>query len=249
MIAGHVPDEKDSRPPVLNRRLDDVRVLDLTRLLPGPHATQLLALTGAEVIKIEEPDGGDHARSPSPALFQQVNRGKAPLTLELRVAKDRDAFKVLIAAPDVVIESFRHRLMERLDGGHDTFKAINPRLVYATLAGYGPTGQVADGAGHDLDYLVLARALHQNGTIGDAPAISNVQSVDLASGAPTWAVGVLAAVIGARSSGQGRLRGCGHARRLAGMAAGRRGHAPRPRRHPAARGRQARRHAAQLPGL
>lgn len=186
-----------------NSLLKGVRVLDLTRLLPGPHATQLLAQMGAEVIKIEDPDGGDYARSLSPALFEQVNRGKASVTLDLRVAEDLAAFKVLVADADVVIESFRPGVMERLGCGYDTLKAINPRLVYAALTGYGQTGPLADAAGHDLNYLALAGVLDQNGTAGGAPAISNVQIADLAGGALTCAVGVLAAVIGARASGQG----------------------------------------------
>ena len=186
-----------------NSLLDGVRVLDLTRLLPGPHATQLLAQLGAEVIKIEDPDGGDYARSLSPALFEQVNRGKSSITLDLRAASDVDAFKRLVAEADVVIESFRPGVMERLGCGYDTLAAINPKLVYAALTGYGQTGPLREAAGHDLNYLSLSGVLDQNGTAGGPPGISNVQIADLAGGALTCAVGVLSAVIGARASGRG----------------------------------------------
>ncbi|MES1929675.1 alpha-methylacyl-CoA racemase [Salinisphaera dokdonensis CL-ES53] len=186
-----------------NSLLQGVRVLDLTRLLPGPHATQLLAQLGAEVIKIEDPDGGDYARSLSPALFEQVNRGKASITLDLRDAADVEAFKGLVADADVVIESFRPGVMERLGCGYDTLAAINPKLVYTALTGYGQTGPLRDAAGHDLNYLSLSGVLDQNGTAGGPPGISNVQIADLAGGALTCAVGVLSAVIGARASGQG----------------------------------------------
>ncbi|MAS10005.1 CaiB/BaiF CoA-transferase family protein, partial [Salinisphaera sp.] len=149
-----------------NSLLDGVRVLDLTRLLPGPHATQLLAQLGAEVIKIEDPDGGDYARSLSPALFEQVNRGKSSITLDLRAAADVNAFKRLVAEADVVIESFRPGVMERLGCGYDTLAAINPKLVYAALTGYGQTGPLREAAGHDLNYLSLSGVLDQNGTAG-----------------------------------------------------------------------------------
>ncbi|MBS64029.1 CaiB/BaiF CoA-transferase family protein [Salinisphaera sp.] len=186
-----------------NPLLAGVRILDLTRLLPGPHATQLLAQLGAEVIKIEDPDGGDYARELSPALFEQVNRGKASVTLDLRSADDVAAFKRLVADADVVIESFRPGVMDRLGCGYETLKAINPKLVYAALTGYGQSGPLAAAAGHDLNYLSLAGVLDQTGNAGAAPAMSNVQIADLAGGALTCAVGLLAAVIGARNSGEG----------------------------------------------
>ena len=186
-----------------NPLLAGVRILDLTRLLPGPHATQLLAQLGAEVIKIEDPQGGDYARALSPALFEQVNRGKASVTLDLRSADDVAAFKRLVADADVVIESFRPGVMDRLGCGYETLKAINPKLVYAALTGYGQNGPLAAAAGHDLNYLSLSGVLDQTGHAGGSPAISNVQIADLAGGALTCAVGVLSAIIGARASGQG----------------------------------------------
>ncbi|MES1926431.1 CoA transferase [Salinisphaera sp. T31B1] len=186
-----------------NPLLEGVRVLDLTRLLPGPYATQLMAQLGAEVIKIEDPAGGDYARTLSPALFEQVNRGKASVTLDLKQPDDVAAFKSLVADADVVIESFRPGVMERLGCGYETLRAINPRLVYAALTGYGQTGPMADSAGHDINYLALAGVLDQTGASGGPPTISNVQIADLAGGALTCTVGVLAALLGVRSSGHG----------------------------------------------
>ncbi len=187
----------------MNALLDGVRVLDLTRLLPGPFATQFLAQLGAEVIKIEAPEGGDYARTLSPALFSQINRGKASVTLDLRDAQDVEAFRRLAADADVVIESFRPGVMDRLGCGYAALKAINPGLVYAALTGYGQTGPLRHTAGHDINYLAVSGVLDQTGRGGDAPALSNVQIADLAGGALTCAVGVLAAVIGARESGEG----------------------------------------------
>lgn len=186
-----------------NPLLEGVRILDLTRLLPGPFCTQYLAQLGAEVIKIEDPDGGDPTRTMMPELFAVVNRGKQSVALDLRDATDVVTFKQLVAGADMVVESFRPGVMEGLGCGHDTLKTINPRLVYAALTGYGQNGPYRDAAGHDLDYLAYAGVLDQLGRAGGPPAIANVQIADLAGGALTAAVGMLAALLGARGSGEG----------------------------------------------
>lgn len=186
-----------------NPLLSGIRVLDLSRLLPGPFCTLHLAQLGAEVIKLEEPQGGDYVRSLSPEMHELVNRGKRSVTLDLRKPEGVALFKRMVADADVVIESFRPGVMERLGAGYDTLKAINPRLVYAALTGYGQTGPYRDRAGHDMNYCGYAGALEQSGAAGGAPALANTQIADLAGGALTCALGILAAVIGARSSGQG----------------------------------------------
>ena len=117
----------------MNPLLDGLKVLDLSRLLPGPFCSLSLAQLGADVIKIEEPDGGDYARELSPELFDIVNRGKQSLTLDLRQAEDVARFKQLVETADVVLESFRPGVMDKLGCGYDTLKATNPRLVYACL--------------------------------------------------------------------------------------------------------------------
>ncbi|MBI2382664.1 MAG: CoA transferase [Gammaproteobacteria bacterium] len=189
----------------MNPLLSGIRVLDLSRLLPGPFCTLYLAQLGAEVVKIEEPKGGDYTRSLSPELFALVNRGKKSVTLDLRKPEGAAVLKRLVGEADVLIESFRPGVMDKLGCGYDALKAINPRLVYAALTGYGQTGPYRDRAGHDMNYCGYAGALDQIGTAGGPPALPNTQIADLAGGALTCAVGILAAVVGARASGRGAL--------------------------------------------
>ncbi|TXH05258.1 MAG: CoA transferase [Nevskiaceae bacterium] len=186
-----------------NPLLSGIRVLDLSRLLPGPFCSLYLAQLGAEVIKIEEPNGGDYGRTLGPELFEITNRGKKSITLDLRKAGDVAAFHELVKTADVVLESFRPGVMDKLGCGYETLKKLNPKLVFAALTGYGQTGPYKDRAGHDMNYLGYAGVLDQIGTAGGPPAQSNLQIADLAGGALTCAIGILAAVIGARSSGEG----------------------------------------------
>lgn len=187
----------------LNPLLRGVRVLDLSRLLPGPFCTLYLAQLGAEVIKIEEPDGGDYTRGMQPELFALINRGKKSVTLDLRQPEAVATFKRMVRDAEVVLESFRPGVMERLGCGYAELKKNNPRLVYAALTGYGHTGPYRDLAGHDMNYRGYAGELHETGGAGSPPAPGNFQVADLAGGSLTCAIGILAAVIGARASGQG----------------------------------------------
>lgn len=195
--------DNEKKGDMSNPLLAGIRVLDLSRLLPGPFCTLYLAQLGAEVIKIEEPDGGDYARTLSAELFAVVNRGKQSVALDLRRPEAVAAFKKMVAEADVVIESFRPGVMDKLGCGYETLRQINPRLVYAALTGYGQTGPYRDRAGHDMNYCGYSGVLDQLGEAGGAPVLSNVQIADLAGGALTCAVGLLSAVIGARNSGQG----------------------------------------------
>ncbi|MGH8082691.1 MAG: CaiB/BaiF CoA transferase family protein [Lysobacter sp.] len=188
-----------------NPLLAGVRVLDLSRLLPGPLCTLYLAQLGAEVIKIEHPDGGDYARRLAPELFALVNRGKRSVSLDLMRPEDVAALHRLVEDSDVLIESFRPGVMDKLGCGYAALKQINPRLVYAALTGYGQTGPYRDRAGHDMNYCAYAGVLDQLGAAGAQPGLANVQIADIAGGALTAATGVLAAVLGARQSGQGCL--------------------------------------------
>lgn len=187
----------------MNPLLTGLRVLDLTRLLPGPFCTLYLAQLGAHVIKVEEPNGGDYTRLLSPDMFELVNRGKASVTLDLRKPDDVAALKQLVADADVLIESFRPGVMDKLGCGYEVLKAINPKLVYASLTGYGHTGPYRLRAGHDMNYCGYAGVLDQIGMAGGAPILPGFQIADLAGGALTCAVGLLAAVLGARESGTG----------------------------------------------
>lgn len=186
-----------------NPLLSGIRILDLTRLLPGPFCTLYLAQMGADVIKVEEPNGGDYARSLSPELFALVNRGKKSVTLDLRKPEGAALLRTLAADVDVVIESFRPGVMDKLGCGYEALRESNPRLVYAALTGYGQTGPYKDRAGHDMNYCGYAGALDQSGAQDGPPALSNFQMADLAGGALTCALGILAAIIGAKASGTG----------------------------------------------
>ncbi len=186
-----------------NPLLHGVRVLDLSRLLPGPFCTLYLAQLGAEVIKIEEPNGGDYARAMSADMFSSVNRGKKSVTLDLRQAADVALFKKLVVDADVVVESFRPGVLDRLGCGYETLKAINPRLVFAALTGYGQTGPYRDRPGHDMNYRAYAGELDQTGNATSGPVVGNLQVADIAGGALSCAVGILAALLGARASGVG----------------------------------------------
>lgn len=188
-----------------NPLLSGIRILDLSRLLPGPFCTLYLAQLGAEVIKLEEPNGGDYTRTLSPEMFSLVNRGKKSVTLDLRKAGDVQLFHRMVEQSDVVLESFRPGVMDKLGCGYETLKALNPRLVYAALTGYGQSGPYRDRPGHDMNYCGYAGVLDQIGSAGGPPVPSNFQIADLAGGALTCAIGILAAVIGAKASGQGSM--------------------------------------------
>jgi len=191
--------------------LAGVRILDLTRLLPGPVATLHLADLGAEVIKIEDPQIGDYARTlgtgqgEDSAYFRMINRNKQGLCLDLKKPEGVEVFLRLARDADVVVESFRPGVMDKLGVGYDRVAAINPRIAYCAISGYGQDGPYRDLAGHDINYLGYAGVLDQIGTEGDKPAIPNFQIADLLGGALTAAMGILAAVLEARATGRGRL--------------------------------------------
>jgi alpha-methylacyl-CoA racemase len=191
--------------------LAGLKVLDLTRLLPGPVATMHLADLGAEVIKIEDTGAGDYARSMGAGataesdsiFFRLVNRNKQSLRLDLKQAAGVEVFMRLARDADIIVESFRPGVVNKLGIGYEAVKAINPRIVYAAITGYGQTGPWADKAGHDLNYIATSGVLDQIGVAGGAPAIPNLQVGDLLGGALTPLLGILAAVIGAKANGKG----------------------------------------------
>jgi len=187
----------------MNTLLSGLTILDLSRLLPGPFCSLYLAQLGATVIKIEEPGTGDYARLLSPDLFQLVNRGKQSITLDLKNATDVQHFIELAKTADVVLESFRPGVLDKLGCGYQILKAINPRLVFCALTGYGQDGPWRDKAGHDLNYCGYAGVLDQTGAAGTPPAMSGFQIADLAGGALTAALGIVSAVLGAKESGDG----------------------------------------------
>ncbi|ATB41076.1 alpha-methylacyl-CoA racemase [Cystobacter fuscus] len=192
--------------------LSGLKVLDLSRLLPGPYATLVLADLGATVDRVEDPAGGDPLRQMPPlsdsgesALFYGLNRNKRSLTLDLKSPAGRDAFLRLVRGYDVLVESFRPGVMDRLGLGWDALHALHPRLVYCAISGYGQTGPDRLQAGHDLNYVARAGVLGYGGQADGAPAFPGVQVGDIGGGSLFALVGVLAALHERERTGQGRF--------------------------------------------
>jgi crotonobetainyl-CoA:carnitine CoA-transferase CaiB-like acyl-CoA transferase len=190
--------------------LDGLRVLDLTRLLPGPVCTMHLADLGADVVKVEDTGAGDYARTlggtdakPS-AFFRHVNRNKRSIALDLKDARGRDAFLALARGADAVVEGFRPGVVASLGVDFAAVRAVRPSIVYASISGYGQTGPRASRAGHDINYLGYAGVLDQTGARGGPPALSNLQVADLLGGAMGAATAICAALVGALRTGEGR---------------------------------------------
>ena len=184
-------------------------MIDLTRLLPGPFATMLLGDMGAEVIKVEDPRGGDYARYYPPmvggssAFFQSVNRNKRFVTLNLKEERGRVLLERLLEGADVLMESFRPGVMERLGLGPETLRDRYPGLVIASITGYGQDGPRREEAGHDLNYLAVSGVLGLNGPAGQGPSVPGFQLADLAGGALFAALGVMSALYRRGVTGEG----------------------------------------------
>jgi len=181
----------------LGKPLDGVRVLDLSRLLPGPYASLVLSDLGADVVKVEDPDPGDYLREISPGMFAALNRGKRSIVLDLKSPEGAAQLRQLCAAADVLLESFRPGVLERL-GFADLLREPR-RLVICRISGYGQSGAWRDRAGHDIGYVGLAGVIARN---GDVPA---VQLGDLFGGAQNAVIGVLAALVERERGGAGRV--------------------------------------------
>ncbi len=192
--------------------LANIRILDLTRLLPGPACTRMLAQMGARVTKIEPPEG-DYAnrlglpRDASPEqvapLYSIVNRGKTIERVDLKTEAGRARLHALVRESDALIESFRPGVMAKLGLDYEALKAINPSLVYCAITGYGSASAWSHRAGHDINYLAMNGVLDQIGERGRPPTISNWQIADLAGGALAAAMRVCAALLRAKTTGEG----------------------------------------------
>ncbi|MBI3653081.1 MAG: CoA transferase [Acidobacteria bacterium] len=193
----------------MEQALEGIRVLDLTRLLPGPYCTMMLGDLGAEVIKIEEVNLGDPTRHSPPqvgtqgAAFQQVNRNKKSIAIDLKNPAGRDLFLRLAETADVVMEQFRPGVVERLGIGYKRVAEINPRLVYCALTGFGQDGPHRDRSGHDLNYLALSGVLGLTTDDRGKPAMSGTQVADLAGGMIAG-FGILAALLARQRTGRGQ---------------------------------------------
>ncbi len=186
-----------------HKPLAGIRVLDLTRLLPGPMCSLHLADMGADVIKVEDTGQGDYARGMG-SFYGSVNRNKRSLAVDLKQAAGRELFLCLADSADVVIEGFRPGAVDRLHIAYDDIQPRNPKIVYCAMSGYGQTGPFRDRAGHDLNYLSYAGVIDQIGVRGGPPVIPNIQMADLLGGSLSAVMGILAALIDAQRSGHGR---------------------------------------------
>ncbi|MEQ9027995.1 MAG: CoA transferase, partial [Aggregatilineales bacterium] len=191
-------DHKSSHPLV------GIRVLDLTRLLPGGVCTMMLGDLGAEVIKIEDPNGGDYVRWMGPQIdkqsvyFRMNNRSKRSVILDLKTENGQIALKKLVETADVLIEGFRPGVMARLGCDYETLKAISPTLVYCALSGWGADGPYAMSGNHDLNYVAIA------GLTGamETPQVMGGQVADI-GGAYIGVAGILAALFRRERTGEG----------------------------------------------
>ena len=191
--------------------LSGVKILDLSRLLPGPFCTMLLADMGADVVKVEDPVGGDYLRWAPPlmadmsASFHALNRNKKSITLNLKHPRGASLFLELVKKFDVVLEQFRPGVMDRLGVGYDITRKANRRIVHCSLSGYGATGPYRDRAGHDINYMAIAGAASLTGPKGGPPVVPAVQVGDIGGGALLAAVGILAALHHRDRTGEGQL--------------------------------------------
>ncbi|MWV13041.1 CoA transferase [Pseudomonas sp. R-28-1W-6] len=190
--------------------LSSLKVLDFSTLLPGPFASLLLADMGAEVLRIESPTRVDLVRvlppfdGDSSTSHAYLNRNKRSLALDLKHPEALAVVYRLVAEYDIVLEQFRPGVMDKLGLGCEALRAINPRLIYVSITGYGQTGPYKDRAGHDLNYLALSGLASYTGRRDTGPLPLGVQVADIAGGSLHGVIGLLAAVIARQSTGQGQ---------------------------------------------
>ena len=187
--------------------LAGIRILDLSRLLPGPYLTQLLADLGAEVIKIETPRLGDYARVAPPemglgGMFEAVNRGKKSVAVNYRNPRGREIFLKLTATADVILEGFKPGSVKKWKIDYAAVRTVKPDIIYCSLSGYGQEGPYRERAGHDLNYLAVGGALALNARADEAPVPYGLPAADL-SGGMLAAIAILGALVGRGKTGRG----------------------------------------------
>lgn len=181
--------------------LEGIKILDFTTLLPGPYATQLLADMGAEVLRIEAPNRPDLLKFMPPmvgkvsAAHATINRNKKSLALDLKHDEAKSIIHALLDDYDVVIEQFRPGVMSKLGLGYEDLKAVQEKIIYCSITGYGQTGPMKDKAGHDINYLALSGLASYSGREETGPVLSATQIADIAGGSHHAVMAILAAVI------------------------------------------------------
>lgn len=190
--------------------LAGLKVLDFSTLLPGPMATLMLAEAGAEVVKIEKPGGEDMRRfqpmlpNGASAPYTVLNRGKQVIELDLKAPDAAQRLRPLIETADIVMEQFRPGVMDRLGLGYEAMRALNPRLVYCSISGYGQTGPRAHEAGHDVNYIAASGLLSLSPGTVEAPTLPPALIADIAGGAMPAVLNILLALRERDATGQGR---------------------------------------------
>lgn len=214
-FVSHVDNIDLKRWFVVSRRvsvkpLENLVVLDLTRVLAGPFASMILADFGADVIKIEPPPDGDDSRSYGPfigqesAYFMSLNRGKRSMTLNLKEPKAKELFKAMVKKADVVLENYRPGTMAKLGLGYDVLKEINPRLIYAACSGFGQTGPYKDKPAYDMIVQGMGGIMSITGQEGGAPTRVGASIGDITAGLFT-VIGIMLALYERESSGEGQM--------------------------------------------
>lgn len=194
-----------------SQALVKLNILDFSTLLPGPYASLMLADMGANVLRIESPTRPDLVRALPPtdasgqsAAHSYLNRNKQALALDLKQPAALDIVKKLLDKYDIVLEQFRPGVMQRLGLGYEQLRALNPRVIYCSITGYGQTGPLKDRAGHDINYLALSGVADYSRRKGEKPTPQGVQIADIAGGSHHAVMGILAAVIEREHTGLGQ---------------------------------------------
>ena len=191
--------------------LQGVRVLDLSRLLPGPYCSQMLADFGADVVKLEDVERGDYLRDFPPCgerwsvLYDSVNRNKRSITIDLKQEAGKAVFRDLVRQYDVLIEGFRPGVMDKLGLGYESLREINPRLIYCAITGYGQDGPYKFQGGHDINYLSFAGITGLFGEQDGNPAMGDIQIADIGGGALMAVIGILLALQARSVTGRGQF--------------------------------------------
>jgi crotonobetainyl-CoA:carnitine CoA-transferase CaiB-like acyl-CoA transferase len=191
--------------------LKELKMLDLSRLLPGPYCSLLLADLGMEVLKVEDPEQGDYTRGIGPirkkdsAIFLALNRNKKSIKLNLKIREGKDIFYRLIQFYDIILESFRPGVMDRLGIGYQELKKRNPRVILCSLSGYGQDGPYQGRSGHDINYIGLGGVLEITGVKNGDPVLPGVQIADIGGGGMMAAIAILAAAIHREKTGEGEF--------------------------------------------